>query len=356
MKLVHPQFKLNGIPLDEDTLREVAYSWVKEGEDFEIQAGDFLLDWLSASGTLFVKTSGSTGKPKTIPLKKKAMVNSALATGQYFDLKPEDAALLCLSTGHIAGKMMLVRAMVLGLQLDVVAPSSYPMAGIKREYDFVAMVPLQVKNSLAAMNRIKTLIVGGAPIATSLRKQLAGQSNNIYETYGMTETITHVAVKKVSEPKGKAVEGCFETLPGVSILKDERGCLVIKASNIADKPIVTNDLVDIIDKNHFKWLGRYDNVINSGGVKLIPEQIEKKLSAIITNRFFVYGQPDEDLGEQLIVVVEGKINTEELWDAVRLLGTLDKFEIPRKIYTLDAFLETSTTKIDRRNTMAKVLG
>ncbi len=356
MKLVHPQFKLNGIPLDEETLGEVAYSWVKEGKDFEIHAGDFLLDWLSASDTLFVKTSGSTGKPKNIPLKKSAMINSALATGQYFDLQPEDTALLCLSTQHIAGKMMLVRAMVLGLHLDVIVPSSFPMERTKGKYDFAAMVPLQVQNSLDDIGQIKTLIVGGAPISNSLSKHLSNQSTSVYETYGMTETMTHIAVKRVSGQNGKGMKGCFETLPGVGISKDERGCLTIQAPRIMDAVIITNDLVDIVDENHFKWLGRYDNVINSGGVKLIPEQIEEKLSVLVENRFFVTGIPDDDLGEQLVLFIEGiREQGQVLSKKIKELGTLEKFEVPKQIFYVKNFLETPSGKVQRQNVKSQFL-
>lgn len=349
MKPIHPQFKLNGIPLDEDGLREVAYSWVKEGKEFEIYAGDFLLDWLSPSEIVRVRTSGSTGKPKIIEIEKKAMVNSALATGEYFDLKPEDSALLCLSSQYIAGKMMLVRAMVLGLHLDVVAPSSCPLEGVQKEYDFCAMVPLQVQNSLEPLCKIKTLIIGGAPISKLLRAKLVEQPNDIYETYGMTETVTHIAVKKTAPVRSNSVETYFETLPDIKISKDERGCLVIDAPKIAENPIVTNDLVDIEGENHFKWLGRYDNVINSGGVKLIPEQIEEKLSTVVENRFFVSGIPDEQLGEKLVLFIEGEEPREHhLKTRIQEVKSLERYEVPKQIVFIKNFAETPNEKIQRQ--------
>ncbi|MEO0573258.1 MAG: AMP-binding protein [Bacteroidota bacterium] len=356
MRQVHLQFKLNGISLGQDALSEVAYSWVKEGEDFESFAGEFLLDWLSPSETHRVQTSGSTGKPKTLLLKKEAMVNSALATGQYFGLKPGDRALLCLPIEFIAGKMMLVRAMVIGLHLDIIAPSSRPMRGIKSEYDFAAMVPLQVQNSLDVIHGIKKLIVGGAPISKSLRKRLVMQSSGIFETYGMTETITHIAVKRVSRLKGKKGESSFKTLPGVNISKDKRGCLVIHAPKIANNLVVTNDLVDILDENYFKWLGRYDNVVNSGGVKLIPEQIEEKLSPFLDNRFFVTGIPDEKLGEQLVLFIEGtKQQKEVVSRKIREVKALEKFEVPKQVIYVKNFLETVTGKVQRQKIKSQFL-
>lgn len=353
---IHPQFKLNDIALNRDSLYEVAYSWVKEGRDFEIQAGDFLLDWLSPSSTILVRTSGSTGIPKTIGLEKEFMVNSALATGKFFRLSPGNKALLCLSSEYIAGKMMLVRAMVLGLELDVVAPSSNPMVGLEKDYDFGAMVPLQAQNTLSELDRVKTLLVGGAPMTNELRQALSMKRNAIYSTYGMTETITHIAAKKVSGVQKSDTEGSFELLPEVSISKDERGCLVIDAPKVAKEAVLTNDLVELVDDTHFKWLGRYDNIINSGGVKLIPEQIEGKLSKIISNRFFVIGIPDNKLGEKMVLLIEGQIhNKEDLHQKIKALKTLSKFEIPKKLFFVNQFLETPTGKIQRKKTLSSFL-
>ena len=347
MNQIHSQFRLNGISFDKETLNEIGYSWVKEGQEFEVHAGNFLMDWLSSSETVTVKTSGSTGEPKALELSKKHMVNSALATGQFFDLKPNNTALLCLSPEYIAGKMMLVRALVLGLNLDVVVPSSQPLESIKKKYDFAAMVPLQAQNSMNDLQHIKTLIIGGAPISKSLRNQLAVQSSAIFETYGMTETITHIAVKRLSSVRSSAVETFFEVLPNVKIDTDERGCLIIDAPKVSTQKVITNDLVELISSNTFRWLGRYDNVINSGGIKLIPEQVEEKLSAIIKNRFFVAGIPDVKLGEKLVLFVEGK-GEDGLEKKISSLKTLDKFECPKQIIYVKNFVETPTGKVKRQ--------
>ncbi len=168
---VHPRFTLNGISYTTAELKELGYDLVKEGSAFEKSIGDFLSDWLDEKPTLEVKTSGSTGTPKTILLQKRQMVNSALATGEYFDLKEGNTALLCLPADFIAGKMMLVRAMVLGLELDYVELSSSPLAGLSKTYDFAALVPLQLENSLAEIEMIKTLIVGGASVSRTLKEK-----------------------------------------------------------------------------------------------------------------------------------------------------------------------------------------
>lgn len=348
---VHPDFKLNGIPSAFENLFEIGYSLIKEGEPYEKPIGDFLVDWASKKPTLEVATSGSTGTPKTIVLKKEHMVNSALATGDFFQLKPKQKALLCLPCTGIAGKMMLVRAMVLGLELDYVEPSSSPLPENNKIYDFVAMVPLQVQNSLNQLSaRVKTLIVGGAPVESGLRSELKMLSTQTYETYGMTETITHIAVKHIAHDSND----CFETLPNISITKDDRGCLVIDAPKISNERIVTNDLVELAG-NSFKWVGRYDSIINSGGIKLVPENIEEKLSSLLKSRFFVAGLPDEVLGHKLILVIESEQqDVQELLVGIKNLKNISKYEVPKEVYFVKVFKETSTQKIDRNKTLEKI--
>ena len=371
---IHSDFKLNGISFSRDELKEVAYSLIKEGEPFEKEIGDFLLDWLDDNPTLQVHTSGSTGKPKPIMLKKQHMVNSALATGEFFGLQPGNTALLCLPATYIAGKMMLVRAMVLGLELDYVMPSSNPLNGISKSYNFCAMVPLQLENSLDALDQIATLIVGGAPLSQEVQTQvqarlLAGQVQKaqVFETYGMTETITHIALKKLNVGRSGAAEQDrsvgevqthkpnFKTLPNVTLSIDERGCLVIDAPKLIDVPVITNDVVELISETEFEWLGRYDNVINSGGVKLFPEQIEAKLASLMSSRFFVVGLPDKKLGQKMVLVVEGKVEEQKLLREIKALNTLGKFEIPKKIYVVAEFQGTDSGKIQRNATLERIM-
>lgn len=350
---IHPKFKLNGTSYQFNELKEVACDLVKEGKPYEQAIGDFLSYWLDNKLTLEVKTSGSTGTPKIIILQKQQMVNSALATGEYFDLKPRNTALLCLSADYIAGKMMLVRAMVLGLELDYMEPSSNPLIGLSINYDFAAMVPLQLEESLGEIERVNTLIVGGAPISEILQEKVQGKSTAIFETYGMTETITHVAVKSVTQ----AVEfsqSHFKALPNVTFAKDDRDCLVISASKVSDHLIITNDIANLISETEFEWLGRYDNVINSGGIKLVLEQIEGKLAPLIRNRYFVTGIPDDKLGQKLVLVVEGEVNPKKLIENIKDFAKLENFETPKSIYVLSKFIETETGKI-RRNENIEIL-
>ncbi|MFH6934850.1 AMP-binding protein [Flavobacterium sp. FlaQc-30] len=336
-KNVHNYFKLDGYHLNAADLCQIGYSFIKEGDAYERSIGEFFLDWFDHKDYIEMTTSGTTGLPKLVRLEKQAMIQSALATGDFFGLKPGDKALLCLPTQFIAGKMMLVRSLILGLELDVVVPSTEPLAYNNKQYDFVAMVPLQVQNSIEKLKNIKKLIIGGAKIDSSLEEKLLPLKTEIYETYGMTETITHIAAKRVGE-------SVFSILPNVKIEKDDRGCLVIYVSSISDEPIVTNDLVDLVNENQFSFLGRFDNVINSGGVKLIPEQIEAKLTGKINNRFFVTGVPDTTLGEKLILVIEG----EKQDFAPDFFDVLGKFEKPKEIVFVPKFKENENGKLLRK--------
>jgi len=349
---IHPQFKLNGHGYSNEELKEVAYSLIKEGADFEKEIGDFLLDWLSVDSELTVQTSGSTGTPLGIALKKQYMVNSAKITCEYFGLEAGDRVLLCLSTAYIAGKMMLVRAMSLGLELDFVAPTSRPLDGKAKSYKFCAMVPLQLESSINRLSQIKMVIVGGAPVSSQLRKLINSSSAKIFETYGMTETITHVAVRPLNHYDTDADQNAFEILPGIAISQDDRKCLVINAPNISDEPIITNDIVELISEKEFIWQGRYDNVINSGGIKLIPEQIERKLSSLIKSRFFISGLPDSRLGQKLVLVVEGE-NIEGLQEII-YKADLEKFELPKEIFYVPDFKYTTNGKIIREKSLSMI--
>jgi len=346
---IHLKFKINGISYNHTDLKEVGYSLVKEGNESEKAAGDFLLDWLDAKPKVKVKTSGSTGKQKTIWIKKQSMVNSALMTGDFFGLQPGDSALHCLPSTFIAGKMMLVRAMILGLELDIVQPTLNPAYDSQKIYDFGAMIPIQLKNSLSRIDNIKTLIIGGAAVSNSVKKDLLNSKSRVYEVYGMTETVSHIAIKPLNFTKN--VDAPFKILRDVSIKTDDRNCLIINAPEITEEEVHTNDTVKLISETTFELIGRYDNMINSGGVKLFPEVIEKKLQDNIENRFFIASEKDEDLGEKVILILESENN--DLDSTV--FADLEKFEVPKKIYNIPEFVETETRKVKRQQTLDKVL-
>ena len=351
---IHASFKLNGISYNSEELKEVAYSLVKEGLENEIEIGDFLLDWLSDSGSLQVLTSGSTGIPKTIKLEKDHLIYSAQATGKFLNLAPGCTALLCLPASYIAGKMMLVRAMVLGLDLYYVRPTSTPLKENPGEFDFTAMVPVQLQNDLDLLERLKIILVGGAPLSQSLIKAIQHKANAIYETFGMTETISHIAMRKLS---GGKMEKNFKTLPSITVSADSRGCLCINAPKLGVNKLKTNDVVSLSSGTEFNWLGRLDNVINSGGIKLQAEPLENKLEAYISSRFMLAGVADEVLGQKLILIVEGDGNGNEtdLLSQIKKAAGLQKYEVPKTVYFLDKFELTKSTKIKRKATLAKVI-
>ena len=348
-------------------LNEVSFASVDEilsyASRFSNEIYPFLESWFSADAFITVKTSGSTGVPKNIKLHKKQMINSALATGSFFDLKENTTALLCLPTEYIAGKMMLIRALTLGWHLDMVAPSSYPLRGIKKQYDFSAMVPLQLENSIKSLNLIKKLIVGGGVVSSQLQDKIQASNCSVFATYGMTETITHIAVKRLNSfsslqnnnSNESFQKDFYQTLPNVEIYKDVRNCLVIKAPKVSYEVIFTNDIIHLVSDDQFEWLGRLDNVINSGGVKLHPEKIEEKLSKIISKRFFVAGISDDKLGQKLVLMIEQPFASLDEEVALKLkikqLKSLTKFEIPKEIYFVASFIDTETNKIQRAKTL-----
>lgn len=344
---VHNKFRLNGRHYSFNDLKDVAYSFIKEGETYQKQVGEFLLQWTDSSKTVTVKTSGSTGKPKSIRLSKQAMVHSAIATGDYFKLKPGNSALMCLPATFIAGKMMIVRAIILGLRLDLVEPNSNPLELVRKKYMFSAMVPMQLQNSLDHLHKVRTLIVGGAKVSDELVEKLQESTTTVYATYGMTETITHIAVKKLNKLRKQSTYKYFEVLPNVQISQNIKGCLVIDAPYLSKSPIVTNDLVKIHSNTNFELLGRLDNVINSGGIKIQPEQLEEKIAPSMKTDFFIASQENEVLGEEVILVVEGN----EQKFASKIFSGLQKHEIPKEIIFVETFQRTTSGKINRSKTL-----
>jgi O-succinylbenzoic acid--CoA ligase len=347
-------FTLNGLKVRYQDLSEVAYSLVKEGDPYEQEIGDFLLDWVSDREEIRMQTSGSTGSPREILMPKNAMVHSALATGEYLGLDEGTRALLCLPARSIAGKMMLVRALVLGWKLELKPPDSNPLEGLLEPVDFAAMVPLQLEASLDKPDKISTILVGGAPLSRALLARIPAEGISIYESYGMTETASHIALRKLCRvSEGEAPETVlppFRALPWVEISTDDRGCLSIQTSYLPENPLVTNDLVALETDETFRWLGRIDNVVNSGGVKLIPERLESKLSPLISQPFFLTGMPDETLGEKLVLLVEGP-KEDSLLQKIRESSDLGRYEVPRGVYFLEKFSRTPTGKINRPQTL-----
>jgi O-succinylbenzoic acid--CoA ligase len=239
--------------------------------------------------------------------------------------------------------MMLVRAIILGWDLYIKAPEKDAITQYDRDYDFVAMVPYQVHYSLKSLNKIKKLIIGGGAISVDLNDQLQHVDTEVFATYGMTETITHIAVRRIN---GLAKSDYYNALPNVKFSLDKRDCLVIEASEVSDDKVVTNDLVKIISPSSFQYLGRIDNVVNSGGVKLFPEQIEAKLAKFIDVQFIIASEKNQTLGEQLILILE-EDSSELIPDIKTAFSTLSNYERPKKVYSFSKFPFTETGKIKR---------
>jgi O-succinylbenzoic acid--CoA ligase len=297
------------------------------------------------------KTSGTTGDPKLHRLKKEAMELSARRTLEYFRLLPGEKALLCLPIHYVAGKMMVVRALLGGLHLQLAEPSSRPLRGWSNPVRFAAMVPLQVYESLAHgddLSSVSILLVGGGEIHPALRRELEGISSvEIYESFAMTETYTHFAVRKIM--KG-APGNQFRLLPGTSIELDSRGCLVVEMPGITGEPVHTNDLVDISDDGKgFHWLGRFDHVIKTGGVKVIPELLEHRIGNKLGYDCLVISESDPRLGERLVLVVEcpdPDPPVTEWENAFR--EYLTRYEMPKRILILDEIPRNFSFKYDRK--------
>ena len=301
------------------------------------------------------KTSGTTGDPKVHMLKKEAMELSARRTLQYFRLLPGDGALLCLPIQYVAGKMMVARAMVGGLNLQLVEPSGRPLKEWNDPVRFAAMVPLQVYESLEhgdSLTSISTLLVGGGEIPAALRRMLERISpTEIYESFAMTETYTHFAVRKIVKDK---TESRFQLLPGTKIGLDARGCLVVDMPGITEEPVITNDLVEISNEgNGFKWLGRYDHVIKSGGIKIIPELLEQKIGQQLGYDCLVIPEPDPRLGARLVLVVECPEPAPPVAEWENTFSKyLSKYEIPKRIVVLGKIPRNSSFKYDRNTAKA----
>ena len=317
--------------------------------EFEEKVISFLKEWYSDSKTVSVQTSGSTGTPKIFEIEKERMLHSAKMTCDILRLQKGDSALLCLPIEYISGKMMVVRAIERSLKLVIKTPSSTPLSGLNEEIDFCAMSPLQVENSLDQIHFIKNIIIGGAAVSENLKKNITQTlkysitQTQVYETYGMSETLSHIALKEIFP----IPEAYFKVLGNVEISLDERKCLQIFAPKLNPERLQTNDLVDLKNEREFRFLGRIDHVINSAGLKIYPEELESLVKKEISNELIFLGIKDERFGQKLILVIEGK-KTEMLENILSTIIYPSKNHHPKEIIFLEKFPRIPNGKIDRR--------
>lgn len=321
----------------------------------------FLNDFLNESSQLEVSTSGTTGQPKSNWISKEKMVYSAQLTGNFFDLKPGDLALLSLSGSYIAAKMMIVRALTLGLTLHIVKPSSNPLLenNLPQRFDFAPFVPFQMtamihnELSLSRLKKIKQIIIGGSHINYQLLEEIKLLPNKVYETFGMTETLSHIAVRWINDSQNKS--GNFNALPGISFETDTRSCLVIHAPKLLDEKLVTNDVIELTTPTSFEWKGRIDNVINSGGIKISPETIEKQLERFINSSFFVGSVPDNQFGEKVVLIIEDLPNNLHLCELLEQMNeVLPKYHVPKAIYAVPVLKRNNNGKILRKEILEEL--
>jgi len=314
--------------------------------EFEKKVKIFLEEWFSEKTGVNVQTSGSTGIPKIFEIEKKKMVNSAVMTCNFLGLKEGDAALLCLPVEYISGKMMIVRSIERKLKLKITDPSLKPTENLEEEIDFCAMTPLQVENSLDKLHLIKNLIIGGAAVSESLKSKILkmnlSNSNRIFETYGMSETLSHISLKQLLPEQ----EEYFIVFENVTISLDDRGCLKIFAPSVNAEELQTNDLVEIRNGNQFKFLGRIDNVINSGGAKIFPEALEALVKKDIPNEAIFVGLPDESLGQKLILIIEGE-ESDEMKRKISEIPFEKSFHKPKEIIFIKEIPRTPNGKVNR---------
>lgn len=342
---------------------------------------DFLSEWNNDSDRVLVHTSGSTGKPKPMMVEKKRMLNSARITCDFLGLKPGDSALLCMSLDYIAGKMVVVRSIERHLHLISVSPSGHPLKnidlkdvngkGVNGEITFAAMVPMQVYNTLQVpeererLTHIRHLIIGGGAIDASLEKELQALPGNIaiWSTYGMTETLSHIALRRIN---GAEASEWYQPFDSVKISQTEEGCLVIDAPLVCAETLVTNDIVEIepyiynkVEKTRFRIKGRKDNVICSGGIKIQIEEVEEFLKPHLEKPFMLAKKKDEKFGEIAVLLTEDE-DLKKVEATIRRLlsGKSDdsnksseskshKYWIPREYLHVDHLPLTETGKPKR---------
>ncbi len=315
----------------------------------------FMLDWMDPAEAIVVETSGTTGRAKPIRVSKAAMRASARMTGRFFHLQSGDRALLCLPADHIAGQMMLVRAWELGLNLFTRAPQGLTLHDLP-QMAFAALVPTQLFRLLneegegvQGLACIDNLLLGGAALTPAVHERVRQLPCRVYQSYGMTETLSHVALRRLQPDP----EAYYAALDGVAITVDGQGRLIIDAPHLGVERLLTNDVVRLVNSRQFEWLGRFDNVINSGGLKSHPEALERKFSAagvplLAEREFIVTSLVDERLGERIVLIVEGEDEGGGEALLAQLAAYCTVYECPKAVYFMRHLPRTGSGKIQRR--------
>lgn len=343
------QLIINGKLYSHSQFQQMATNFSAVDNPVLQQLWQFMAQWVDNNSLISLKTSGSTGTPKSIVVEKSKMLASAAITINYFGLKPGMKVLLCLSPEFIAGKMMIVRAMLGGLDLVTTDLSANPLRNLTQTVDFAAMVPMQCAKAFEdtpdKFALIKTLIVGGSGIGEWLSDQFLKIETAVFQTYGMTETLSHIAVRRVNGPKASK---SYFLLTGVKIDLDERSCLLIDAPHISTETIVTNDVAVIHDDGTFNIEGRADDIVISAGNKLNPAQIEAKIEGILKKPCTLVAVPSKSAGTQLVLVLTERLSTSQIFQIWKKLEDgLPAAEIPRQLLILNSLPMLPGGKTDR---------
>ena len=315
---------------------------------------EFLKNWYDESEYVELTSSGSTGTPKMIRLAKSTMLESARFTNRFFNLKAKDPALLCLPANFIAGKMMLVRAIAGDLSLFAIPPASTIL--FELPLAFTALTPHQLEKTLtvnpAFFSRTKYAIIGGGSISHKMEHKLKDLSCRMFSSYGMTETSSHIALRPLNGPEATNRYQLIDD--SIRIETGKKGNLIIKAPYLGINPIVTRDVVTLLDQRSFLWSGRLDNMINSGGIKIFPEILESKLEGDIPNRLFFFGESDDIYQQRVALLIESPTppNLESILPVLR--EKLNRFELPVRIYYSPQFTETSNGKVHRKKSLKNI--
>lgn len=316
-----------------------------------VRVEEFLAEWNNSEPTVRVHTSGSTGKPKEMFVEKSRMLASAKMTCDFLNLKPGNTALLCMPLDYIAGKMVVVRSIERQMRLIEVEPSSHPLAEVTDAIDFAAFVPLQVKKTLECeaeaekFQNIKNVIIGGGAIDADLASRLCVCVNNIYSTYGMTETLSHIALRRLN---GKDASLWYTPFKGVTLSQTDDGCLVIDAPLVCDQRLITNDIVEMNPQGQFRVLGRKDNVINTGGVKVQIEEVERRIyESVHHSDFMITSCEDATFGEAVVLLLPRFLTAEQRIGMEDAISRLPRYWKPKKIIDVDNLPTTGTGKADR---------
>lgn len=317
---------------------------------------DLEIEWRGSADAIVCRTSGSTGTPSIIRLPKKQMRKSAHRTAQYFGLDGNSHLHSCIAADFIGGKMMLVRAMVLGCGFSFETPSNCPLDDYSGgAIDLISIVPSQMihildmyesvviaDNSVRELPELKNILIGGSPIPPGLRKRICESGLNVFESYGMTETSSHIAIRRVGND-----EEYFHTLEGIKVSLSENGALIIHIEGW--QTFHTNDIAEILDEKTFRILGRADNVIISGGKKIHPEEVEKKLQEAFDFPFMITSKKDEKWGEKVVMIVpaENLKRTSESRIIEKCRQICLHHEVPKEIIAIDELPTTENGKIKR---------